>query len=215
MIRPVGLAMALASWLLAAASSGALECPPDTEQADRDYDAAVKALKKAGARLTVDAKQRNDPVIGVDLHDKTVTDETCEHLKHLTDLQILILSHSTVTAAGLKHIEGLKNLVEVDLTRCVVRDEGIAHLKGLTNLRTLRLNTCGVRDAGLAHLKDLTSLETLDLWDNEVEGPGLAHLQGLGKLRFLDIGMNILRDGDPAMVELRKKLPKLTVKCRN
>jgi Leucine-rich repeat (LRR) protein len=212
MFRPVGLTIALAGWLLAAASTCALDCPPDTEQADRDYDAAVKALKKAGARLTVDGRQRNDPVIGVDLHDKSVTDETLEQLKLLTDLQTLNLKRARITGAGLKHIEGLKNLVELDLTRTVVRDEGIAHLKGLTKLRTLRLDCCGIRDAGLAHLKGLTSLETLDLFDNEVEGPGLVHLQDLQKLRLLEIGDNIVREPDRATADLKKKLPKLTVK---
>ena len=100
------------------------------------------------------------------------------HLKHLTGLRWLHLSHVENAGAGLAHLKSLTGLQGLSLFHTKVSNSGVAHVKHLTGLRELYLTGgADVTDAGLVHLKGLTGLRLLELDGTQVTDTGLAWLQ--------------------------------------
>lgn len=58
-----------------------------------------------------------------------VIDAGLEHLKGLTQLQMLTLDGTQVTDAGLEHLKGLVQLQMLDLRDTRVTDEGVKRLQ--------------------------------------------------------------------------------------
>ena len=69
-----------------------------------DEAAAVRAIKKVGGRVEVDADRPGKPVVAVILRSTKVTDAALKELKELKSLQTLDLSDTKVTDAGLKDL---------------------------------------------------------------------------------------------------------------
>ena len=67
-------------------------------------------------------------VIELDLRDTKVTDAGLVHLKGLTQLEWLWLSHTQVTDAGLVHLKGMTNLQRLGLPRQIT-DAGLTELQ--------------------------------------------------------------------------------------
>ncbi len=83
-----------------------------------------------------------------------MTDGGLKHLKGLTKLQSLDLSHTEVTDAGLEHLRGLTGLQSLNLMWCIkLTDLGLEHLKALRKLQTLVLSNTNVTDAGVKKLR--------------------------------------------------------------
>jgi len=110
----------------------------------------IAAIKKLGGQVKVD---NNKAVVEVRLGGRQVTDAGLEHLKGLTELQVLNLYVTSITDAGLEHLKGLTNLRSLDLYDTNVTDAGLEHLKGLTNLRYLGLRKTNVTDEGVKKLQ--------------------------------------------------------------
>ena len=92
---------------------------------------------------------------------------------------VLLLGNTQVTDAGLEHLRGLSQLQLLGLEGTQVTDAGLEHLKGLSQLQVLGLDKTHVTDAGLEHLKGLRHLKFLWLEGTQVTGTGLEHLKGL------------------------------------
>ena len=73
------------------------------------------------------------------INEPKITDEGLVHLKALTGLQTLNLSHTKVTDNGLVHLKGLTNLRSLNLINTKVTDEGVENLqKELPNCKIER-----------------------------------------------------------------------------
>ncbi len=70
-----------------------------------------------------------DDVVMVDLGARNIADSGLEHLKGLTNLEILSLEHTPVSDAGLEHLKGLAKLGELYLNDTQVTLEGIRMLE--------------------------------------------------------------------------------------
>jgi acetyl esterase/lipase len=137
-------------------------------------DAPLAELKKLGARITLDDRNR---VIGVNLGERRVTDAELVHLKTLQHLQELDLTRTKITGAGLTNIKGLTSLKKLFLTDTRVDDAGISHLKELKNLELIGLSGTLVRDAGLEHLHELTGLKQFYCIGTGITDAGVEKLQ--------------------------------------
>jgi hypothetical protein len=78
---------------------------PLDEQAAVAENAALKAVKALGGRVTVDAEQPGLPVVAVDFGKTQITDADLKLLKELKNLQTLHLYDAQVTDAGLKELK--------------------------------------------------------------------------------------------------------------
>jgi Leucine-rich repeat (LRR) protein len=171
---------------------------------------AIAEIKKLGGKVEVDPKRPSVPVVGVNLKHAKVVDASLEHLKGLTELEILFLEDTKVTDDGLVYLKGLTDLEALELSRTKVTDKGLEHLIVFTKLQRLDLGGTGVTDKGLEHLKGLTRLETLSLENARgVSDLGLVHLKGLTNLRKLNlVGTKVT---DAGVRDLRQALPKVEI----
>ena len=69
---------------------------------------AVAKVNKLGGRVTIDEKDPDKPVIGIDLTATLITDAGLDGLKALTRLQRLALGGTRVTDAGLERLKTLR-----------------------------------------------------------------------------------------------------------
>ena len=181
-----------------------------------DRERAVAAIQKLGGKVEVDATDSGRPAVKVSFRNTKITDEELSHLKVLTDLKELDLSHTDITNAGLRHVRGLTQLTKLDLSFNKVHDDGLAHLKDMAKLKWLDLERgCKepktfISDSGLKHLKGLSALEHLNLSWNEVTDGGLEHLKGLSNLKEVDLSDGkVTRAG---VQDLQKALPKAKIR---
>src|SRR5438046_704437 len=93
-----------------------------------DRERAVAAIQKLGGKVEVDAADPGRTVVKVSFRNTKITDEGLSHLKPLTDLRELDLSHTDITSAGLLHVRALTKLTALNLSFNTVRDDGLAHL---------------------------------------------------------------------------------------
>ena len=137
---------------------------------------AIAAIEGCGGKVTVD---KNKVVVKVHLIGTKVTDAGLVHLKGLTKLTTLNLSHfnSEVTDAGLVHLKRLTKLEDLSLNGTKVTDAGLVHLKEMTKLERLYLGGTKVTDAGLVHLIGLTKLYHLDLAETKATAAGVKKLK--------------------------------------
>ena len=157
--------------------------------------AAIAAIQELGG--SVRYKERiwgwGGPLVGVSFFGRPaeVTDADLIHLKGLTNLYALYLTHTEVTDTGLEHLKGMTSLGNLGLSETQVTDAGLERLKGLTNFYALHLTDTEVTDAGLEHLKGLTKLERLDLSGTQVTDAGVNELKkALPRLRpWLGFGL--------------------------
>jgi WD40 repeat protein/Leucine-rich repeat (LRR) protein len=108
-----------------------------------------------------------------------MTDAGLEHLKKLTELELLTLyDSSSMTGAGLVHLKGMTRLQHLSLARVTkLTDAALVHLKDLVSLRELHLHQTRVTDAGLEHLVNLKNLTRLHLNGSPVTNKGVAKLK--------------------------------------
>src|SRR5262249_41556783 len=152
-----------------------------------DEAAAVKAVRKLGAEVTVDPKRPGKPVVGVSFIGTEVTDAGLKELKELKSLQSLDLGGTKITDAGLRELKNLNTLQKLRLGFTQVTDTGLKELKELKSLQELDLGRTQITDAGLKELKDLNSLQYLGLYDNRVTNAGLKELRHLKSLQALSL----------------------------
>ena len=115
--------------------------------------------------------------VRLDFRGSPVTDAGLKHLRGLTNLETLELSHTQITDDGLKHLTGLPNLNYLELAGTKITDAGLECLKGMTNLDSLNLGSTLVTDGGLAMLKRLTKLKQLELSCTRVTSQGIEELR--------------------------------------
>jgi hypothetical protein len=80
-----------------------------------------------------------------------------DHLKKLTQLQMLSVKGRPITDAGLEHLEGMAQLRVLILCDMEITDAGLEHLKGLTNLRVFLKHT-KVTSEGARRLRQATQM---------------------------------------------------------
>jgi hypothetical protein len=175
-------------------------------RADEIEDAAVKALKKAGCKVTRDLTVPAKPIVGVLLPD-TATDDHMKLLRTLPGLQRVEIPGGAVTNDGLRELLPLKKLKVLEMTFLRgVTDDGMGTVAKLIGLERLAVNNTPVGSEGMKEVKKLKALRELSLHGTRVGDTGVAHLIELTELRSLDLGGTDITDA--ALLEV-KKLKKL------
>ena len=137
---------------------------------------------------------QSEGAVGVGLRGTRNTDAKLLHLRRVSTLESLTLSHSDVTDVGLVHLQAFKQLQRLDLGDTKISDVGLVHLTRLNSLRALRLSRSDVSDKGLSHLRHLTNLRELELDNTRLHGRGVVHLSRLTKLRRLSLAHSDVSD---------------------
>jgi len=97
-----------------------------------------------------------------DKFDNLITDQSVGHLKGLSKLQNLNISHCQLTDRGVEHLKGLIQLQHLDLSGCVwITDKGVEHLKGLIQLQDVNLSGCRLITQKSFHLLANLSIQVL------------------------------------------------------
>jgi|WetSurMetagenome_2_1015567.scaffolds.fasta_scaffold365901_2 hypothetical protein len=135
----------------------------------------VKSEKTWLGRLLRDNSLAN--VTGVVLDGASGSDARLEHLKSLTQLQVLHLADARISDAGLVHLAGFHHLESLVLRNTRITDAGLAHLEGLRYLRNLDLDNTQISDSGLAHLERLERLELLFVHGTKITDHGINRLK--------------------------------------
>jgi len=76
----------------------------------------------------------------LDLGQTLTSDVKLEHLKDVTSLKSLNLSHTKVTGGGLQFLSKMTNLEELNLASTLAHDPGLEHLKGCKKLKRITLD---------------------------------------------------------------------------
>ncbi len=113
---------------------------------------AVAKVNKLGGRVTIDEKDPDKPVIGIDLTATLITDAGLDGLKALTRLQRLALGGTRVTDTRLERLKTFARLRKLDLRDTRITDAGWRTSRR-DRLAELRLSGTGVTDAGLEHAR--------------------------------------------------------------
>ena len=104
-----------------------------------DEAAAVKAIEKAGGKITVDDKQPDKPVVAVIMWGPGFKVEILKELKELKSLQKLRIGGPWITDEGLKDLKEIKTLQLLEVRSPRVSDAGLKELKeALPNLKVRR-----------------------------------------------------------------------------
>jgi hypothetical protein len=94
-----------------------------------DEAEAVKAIEKAGGKITVDDKLPAKPVVGVLLWGPGVKVEVLKELKEFKSLQKLKIGGPWITDEGLKELKDLKTLQTLEIRSPKVTEAGLKELK--------------------------------------------------------------------------------------
>ncbi len=176
--------------------------------AEKQTDAVVEALTKAGAKL----EQADSGVVtSVDLRGVEATDPLATNLSKLSRLEKLSIDQSALTLEGWKSLAKLGTLQQLDLRDCPLDSEQfIVAVGGMPKLKAVRLSgkngLTTVDDAGMAVLAKCPELKALAIDDLWVTSEGISHLTTCEKLvEFYAGGTTI--DDEAAIV--LAKLPTL------
>jgi hypothetical protein len=123
---------------------------------------------------------------------RKLTDDGVQHLRHLSELQILnFFGCENLTDACLVHVGKLVGLTHLDIGSCAkMTGTGLAELGKLAALRRLDVPRCGLlTDDSLQHLCHLSELQILNFFGCEnLTDACLVHVGKLVGLTHLDIG---------------------------
>ena len=109
-----------------------------------------------------------------------LTDDALSCLKEFPTMTRLALIEDNFSDEGLEHLKELTQLQVLDLRGCSsVGDAGLRRLRHLKNLKGLKIGGMAITDAGLGVLKSFSPLESLTLEDCNVSDEGIAQLDGL------------------------------------
>jgi hypothetical protein len=94
-----------------------------------DVEQAIEVFKKLGGKVEIDEHLPNKPVVMVDLRNTAITDDQLKNLKHMPQLQILVLDSTSISDAGLEPIKGCSQLQRIFLRKTRVTAAGVKDLK--------------------------------------------------------------------------------------
>jgi hypothetical protein len=145
----------------------------------KQRDDAIAKIKELGGSFALDeeAKEKNKPLLKVNLAGTAAKNADLEVLKPIGSLEELRLGGTRITNSGLAHIKGLINLKTLDLRGCGINNDATQHLKGLVQLQLLSLEDTEIDDAGLDNLKNLKLLSTLNLKKSRITDRGVAKVK--------------------------------------
>ncbi|MEI8376184.1 MAG: SUMF1/EgtB/PvdO family nonheme iron enzyme [Planctomycetota bacterium] len=134
---------------------------------------------------------------------KNITGAGLAHLRRLTDLRNLNLSHTGVDDMGLESLKQMKQLLSLNLSETQVTDCGLENLKQMKGLHHLDLSDTQVTDRGLQRLSDLTKIHSLKLNRIGITDTGLVHLNRMKEIRELTFrGTKVTSAGVKPLQEL-------------
>lgn len=123
-----------------------------------------------------------------------VTNEGLAHISQMVDVERLELADTCVTDAGLRHLSQMIMLGKLDLENTKITGSGFKQLSGLTNITDLLLINTNVNNAGLKQIGRHTNLSNLNLSNTKVTDEGLKHLSRLSNLNVLNLSGTKISD---------------------
>ena len=145
-------------------------------------------------------------VTRVVLHGDHVTDQDLENLRHLPDVEFLLLGETAITDDGLKHLRHLPNLSTLNITGCEISDAGYGALGDLPQLRCLMLADARDATSGINDLTPEQYARTTNLTKPWLGNDALAHLSRIRNLEFLTVGAAGITDEGLVHLERLNKL---------
>jgi internalin A len=130
-----------------------------------------------------------------------VTDTGINQLIGLNRLEWLTLADTSLSDASLSHLRELPGLQRLGLCHIKVTDNGMPYLAAIHGLKVLHLDNTDVSDAGLAHLNALPNLRHLFLEGQKFTDLGLKHLAELKRLQRLYLARTNITDAGMAYVK--------------
>lgn len=153
--------------------------PLATEAPKKDDPAAVAALKKLGARISV---------------------------KPTGEVQSMGLQYTKFTDREVALLDGVPSLEIIDLTFTQIGEPVLKKLGTMKSLKLIVLDQTKVTDDLLANVADLPDLEVISVKATTVSGKGLDHLKKLPKLSMVLI--NGTRVTSSEIKQLEQAMPK-------
>lgn len=133
-----------------------------------------------------------------------ITDESLEHIAHLTNLVTLDLEGAGVSDTSTKHLAALKSLTYLNLGDNLISARGLTFLPSLNKLTWLRLSRSNLGDGIGPYIKTLTNLRTLDLCGSQVTDKIIPFCLPLAHLRDFNLRRNNITDrAVPDLVKLK------------
>ena len=146
--------------------------------------AAERAARQRAEKETIIAEEQRRIAVKERMDAETARMAAEKTAKGLAAMRYAVLTAEEMAIGEIRSEGG--RITGVDLSSTRITDAGLRCLKGLPQLQTLNLESTEITDAGLAHLGDLIQLRELDLSSTKVTDAGVA--------------------------ELKKALPKVTIK---
>src|SRR5262245_10724165 len=175
--------------------------PPTDAAGPPDASQVANEIKKAGARVTVDADMPGPAHLRVAF--ATLDDKSAAILKNSPHIACLTVEDaSLVTNRTLAAIGTLSNLRELTLVRPAITNGGASSLKSLKELRKLFLLDAKVTDTGVPFLKGLEHLEELDLSGTGITSGAATTFKALSGLKLLAVSKT--KFGDAGALQLRE-----------
>jgi len=130
----------------------------------------------------------SNSVSALDLSDcNQINDEGLIHLPRLKNLKFLKIWGQGISDAGMQHVRQLTNLNVLGLNDTRVTDDGISQLSGLKNLREVHLFRTAIGDKGMEVLSSIPSLSSMNLRDTKISDDSITYLSRLDNLVKLDL----------------------------
>ncbi len=130
-------------------------CSPPTAE-----DKAAAFVTKMGGMVSREESLPGNPVTGVHLRERPVTDADLKELAPLTNLRSLNLSRTQVTDAGMKELAQFKSLRSLGIRETQITDAGLKEISKIPTLASLYMGGAQVTDTGLNEfLKALPNCE--------------------------------------------------------
>src|SRR5262249_51773677 len=137
-----------------------------TQGAEPRADEVTERLRKLGARVTYDEKDKDRPVIEVHFSGREVTDKTLKDLPDLPTLNALFLARTVVTGEGLAELTRYPALRKLYVSGGLGKD-----------------TDRGAGDSAMKVLPKLQRLEEVTVFDDAVTDLGLKELAKLPRLK--------------------------------
>jgi hypothetical protein len=135
---------------------------------NRAERAIADLVKDHNARMVVDEKLPNHPIVKLDFSDTKTYDSELAPLADLADLNELVLTGTKITDAAVDAFAQLPQLQTLTLTNDGITDASLAKLAKLPRLQCLGLGGTRITDAGVRCLEDCKTLQVLYLNRTEV-----------------------------------------------
>jgi Leucine Rich repeat len=137
----------------------------------------------------------------------TVRDDDFQYLASLQWLEYVGLIQNEITGEGIRYLKDSGQLKRLLISSNPIGDVGLNAIAGVPNLQWLRLVSCGVSDSGLQRLKPIASLEKIELYGATITDACIDTVLSFPRLKEINLMQTaITPDGVKRLQQVRPAL---------